>query len=309
MAADSANQPPTFSSIKFLVEKVVHTDASGTILRIGDQNSLGKQFAMKVISKAEAGEADDDDDDSKKKKGSTAPDPEAFAAAIERARCCAEASPKLGHSTALKYYDFRTKRNWLFQVNRGELLMEFISGLSLDKLKSHKLADLVLIAHQVSTGIAHMHRRNVLHGDLTPAHIMLSKAGQVKILGYGLSALKNRDHAGFTKRYAAPEQLKDKEITEKSDIYNFGATFYHLLTSKSAGGDKGALGESGKMVSPQAINPRISTALNNLIVNCMKPAPEKRPDGMFDVSEILKNEAESMGIMENSLRGIAVPAE
>ena len=41
----------------------------------------------------------------------------------------------------------------------------------------------------------------------------------------------------------------------------------------------------------------------------MKSAPDKRPDGMFDVSEILKKEAETMGIMEKSLRGIAIPAE
>ncbi len=296
------SQAPRLSALKFLVEKVIHTDASGTILRIGDQASLGKQYAMKVISRTEAGEDEPEDDEpGGKRKTGSAPDPEAFDAAIERARAAAEASPKLGHPTAMKYYDFRTKRNWLFQVNRAELLMEYVNGLSLNKLKDPQLADLVLIAYQAAGGLAHMHRRGVLHGDVTPAHLMLSRAGQVKILGYGLSGLKNRDHAGFAKRYCAPEQASGNEITEKSDIYNFGATFYHLLTGKPP--------NSSKMTTPQALNPRISTTLNNLIVTCLKAAPDKRPDSMFDVSEELKKVVESLGVSEKSLRGVAAPAE
>src|SRR5207253_8052863 len=78
----------------------------------------------------------------------------------------------------------------------------------------------------------HMHRRNVYHADLKPGNVMLSKTGGVKIIDYGLAWIKgeSKGRVQGTPEYMAPEQARNQMVNERTDIYNFGATMYRLLT-------------------------------------------------------------------------------
>jgi serine/threonine-protein kinase len=307
-----ADDRPKLSTLKYQVQGILHTDAAAAIMSVADQKDLATQYAIKVIKKEEASE-DDEEDDSiearaarKRAGGSSKPDPDAFARACARAQACAEAGEKVGHPSLLKYYDFSQKKNWLFQPVRGDLLMEFVPGASLDKLaKSLEVADLVLIARQVAAAVAHLHRRNVLHGDLKPSKIILSRGGQPKVLGFGLSLVSEKKWAMGSKLYAAPEQIKDKALDEKTDLYAFGATFYHLLTGKPANSPTRQIGESGKIALPQTLNPKVTTALSNILVGCLQSSPSKRPESFFDLQEPFDSVVNAMHIGDRSLRGLA----
>ncbi len=279
---------PKLSGMKYLVESILSTDGNSTVMRIGDQGALGKPYALKILKR----EGPEDD------------------YPIDLARAAAEASPKLGHPAILRYHDYRVKRTLLFQVSRAELLMEYVAGSSLDKIANLKVGPGILIFRQVAAALAHMHRRGVLHGDLTPANVLLSRTGQVKVAGYGLSLATARPQGKQgplprgTKPYQAPEQAKDDTLDEKTDLYNLGATMYHALTGKPPAARRPD-GDVVKLTTPSAVNPKITPALNNLIVALLQAQPGKRPDDMFGVEQQLEAMAQEQGLDDESLKGLA----
>ncbi len=284
----SATSPdlPSLSGMKYLVESIVASGERDTVMRIGDQNAIGKTYALKVVKR----EGPEDD------------------IHLERAKAHVEASAKLGHGACLKYYDYRPRKAW-FRTTGGEVLMEYLPSRSLDALKELTVSQGVLIASQVAAALAHMNRRGVRHGNLTPAHILLGKSGQVKVLGYGLSILGEKAITLGQRLYAAPERFKGaKDLDEKSDLYSFGATFYHVLTGQPAHLGKKSI-EGGKLPTPIALNPKIPTAINNLIVLCLSGDPGKRPEDFSVVTQQLDDYARAQKLSPESLKGLAQPKE
>jgi serine/threonine-protein kinase len=306
-----ADDTPKLSSLKYQVQGILHTDAAAAIMSVADQKDLATRYAIKVMKREEAGGDDDEEEESieeraARKRSGVKSDPEAFDRACARAAACAQAGEKVSYKSLLKYYDFRVKKNWLFQTVRGDLLMEFVPGASLDTLaKKLEVADLVLIARDVAAALAHLHRRGVLHGDLKPSKILLGRNGQPKVLGFGLSLVPEKKWAMGSKLYAAPEQIRDKVLDEKTDLYSFGATFYHLLTGRPANSATRQMGEGGKIALPQTLNPKIITALSNILVSCLQSIPDKRPDSFFDLQAPIDSVIDTMQIGERSLRGLA----
>lgn len=276
---------PKLSGMKFLVESIISTDETGTLMLIGDQGAHGTHYVLKSIRR----ESKDDD----------------IYLAIARAAC--EASKKLGHPSILKYHDFRTKRSW-FRVARGELLMEYVKGRSLDQIQHERIAPWVLVFRELAVVIGHLHRRGVHYGDLKPSHVMLSRSGQVKAFGYGLSMLTDAQRQSFcgTPQYFAPEQAQKKVIDERTDLYNLGATMYHILTGQPANRGGRLRGEGGKIPTPVALNPKVTTALNNLIVSCLQTEPDKRPSDAFEVQQRLETIAKEVGSDPEELKDLAV---
>ncbi|CAN5914696.1 hypothetical protein BH23PLA1_BH23PLA1_18640 [soil metagenome] len=140
MSTSHSDGRPKLSGMKFLVEAVLNADDSGTVLRIGDQKALGRNYALKIVKReAENGDLQ-----------------------IELARLAAEASTKLGHPAILKYHDFRLRRSW-FRVSRAELLMEYVAGQPISGIEELTTDQLILIYRQVASALAHMHRRGLCH--------------------------------------------------------------------------------------------------------------------------------------------------
>jgi len=165
------------------------------------------------------------------------------------------------------------------------VLMEYVDGQALDRVENLEVGPAVLIFHQIAAALAHLHRRGVLHGDLTPGHVLLSRGGQVKVLGYGRNLARE----------------KAATLDEKADLYQLGATMYRVLNGRPAR----AAGEGGKMSTPTALNPQVPARLNNLVVACLQSNPHKRPEGAFNVEQELKALADEMGLDPTSLRGLA----
>ena len=138
----------------------------------------------------------------------------------------------LDHANLIKIYALETVRDWLFRVRKVHLLIEYVNGQTLDTFPVLSVPRLVQVFVQVAAGLVHMHRRGVYHADLKPNNIMLSRAGDVKIIDYGLAWIKgeNKGRVQGTPEYMAPEQAKQGMVNERTDIYNFGATMYRLVT-------------------------------------------------------------------------------
>ncbi len=118
---------------------------------------------------------------------------------------------KLNHPAIAKVFDCRLKRAW-FKVKGVELLLEYVDGKTLDEIEAPQLGQLVLIFCQVASALAHMHRREVYHGDLKPANIMLTKTGQVKLIDFGTAWVRGQEknRVQGTPQYIAPEQAAEK---------------------------------------------------------------------------------------------------
>jgi serine/threonine-protein kinase len=275
---------PQLSAMKYRVVNPLGTGAGSTILLISDKTAGGKRYALKVVKRQ------DEDDD----------------IYLAQARIEYEAAQKLNHPAIAKIHDIRTKRSW-FRVSGIELLMEYVDGKTLDEIEGQTFDQLVLVFNQVASALTHMHRRGVYHGDLKPSNIMLSKSGQVKLIDFGTAWIRGQDknRVQGTPQYMAPEQVTEKVVDERTDIYNFGATMYRLFTGRFAQQGLPKAGEGGarKLPPPRQINPNINAKLSELIMACLEISPDRRPAGMFEIKNQLGAIAKDLGLAEVDLKG------
>lgn len=121
------------------------------------------------------------------------------------------------------------------------LLMEYVDGHNLRKhirerdLTWELAVDLCL---EICIGLDYLHENNVVHMDVKPANFLISREGQAKIADFGLSRRQRhwlfgeRLGMGGTRKYMSPEQLANKPLDARSDIFSFGITMYELFTGK-----------------------------------------------------------------------------
>jgi eukaryotic-like serine/threonine-protein kinase len=278
-----ASTPPKLAGMQYRVIKELGTGAGSTILLISDKKS-GKRFALKIVKR----QSEEDD------------------VYVNQALQEYEVLKKLNHSCILHAFDSRARRT-LFRVSGVDVLMEYVDGRTIDELEAPEMGQLVLIFHNVADGLIHMHRRGVFHGDLKPTNIMLSKDGDVKIIDFGTAWIRGKDknRVQGTPQYMAPEQVTEKVVDQKTDIYNFGATMYRMFTGHYANMGIPKAGEGGvrKIKPPNSFNPNIPGPLNALILSCLEIDPEKRPAGAFEVKAQLAAIAKKMGLELKDIKG------
>src|SRR5262249_52303699 len=106
------------------------------------------------------------------------------------------------------------------------------NGKTLDTCPRIPLPQLVQVFKCVADALVHMHRRQICHADLKPNNILLSRAGEVKVIDFGLARIRGEGKARVqgTPEYMAPEQTKHSLVNERTDIFNLGATMYRMVT-------------------------------------------------------------------------------
>ena len=277
----SASTTPKLSGMKYRVVDTLGTGAGSTILQISDKNG-GKRYALKVVRRQ------DEDDDKY----------------IEQAKTEFAASQKLNHPAIAKVYDLRIKKSW-FKVVGAELLVEYVDGKTLDEIEAPELGQLVLIFSRVASALAHMHRRGVYHGDMKPPNIMLNKLGQVKLIDFGTAWVRGeeKNRVQGSPQYIAPEQAAERVVNEKTDIYNFGATMYRMLTGRFVQSDIPLPGYERKITPVDKINPKVVRRLNDLILACLRLNPDQRPASMVEIRETLSAVIKEMGLEDAEIRG------
>jgi eukaryotic-like serine/threonine-protein kinase len=267
---------------KYQVLATLGTGAHSTILHIR-RRADSKQFALKVVS-------------------ATSPEELKF---LEQAQHEFRVAQMLDHPNLIKIYAQETQRDWFFRPRKIQLLIEYVNGRTLDTLKRLPMAKLLHIFARVAAALAHMHRRHVCHADLKPNNSILSRAGDVKIIDYGLAWIKGEDknRVQGTPEYMAPEQVKKSIANEKTDIYNLGATMYRLTTWRyppCAAVEKGGVAPDARswehLIQPvQQSNHEAPEALCELIHSCLAFHPSQRPERVSDVQDVLEALAEHSG--------------
>lgn len=200
----------------------------------------------------------------------------------------------LSHPMLPVLYDF-------FQEDRQYLVMEYIEGISLHNyieregaITEEKACEWAL---QLLGLLSYLHAGNppVIYRDLKPDNIIICPDGGLRVVDFGAALFIRyqdpgaEDMAG-TIGYAAPEQfgwegMRDGRADERSDIYTFGATFYHMLT-----GYNPSFPPCG--IRPvRCMNPLLTTAVEQIVEKCTKPEPDRRYQTVEEVRRDLLQRA------------------
>jgi serine/threonine protein kinase len=252
---------------KYQVLATLGSGAHSTILHIR-RSADAKQYALKIVSIADKEELK----------------------FLDQAKHEQRVASTLDHPNLLKLYALETEKDWLFQVRKVNMLLEYVNGKTLDLIPKLKIPQLVKVFERVADGLVHMHKRGVFHADLKPNNIMLSRTGDVKVIDFGLAWIKGvpKDRIQGTPEYIAPETALHKKVNERSDIYNFGATMYRLFTGQlppATLSEGMALpmnaGQFQKLLKPvKTLNPRLPPPLCELIERCLAFEAARRPERM-----------------------------
>jgi serine/threonine-protein kinase len=177
------------------------------------------------------------------------------------------------------------------KVKEVLLSMEMFEGESLERSKSLSLGDVLLVFRMVADGLNAMHQQGYIHCDIKPNNILISESGAIKIidLGQGCKIGTMKPRIQGTPDYIAPEQVKRKHLDQRTDIFNLGATMFWALTGKNVptlipqANDISAFMGQRKFSSPHEMHSRIPIGVSNLVMDCVKEEPLRRPGSMDDI--------------------------
>jgi serine/threonine protein kinase len=213
------------------------------------------------------------------------------------------------------------------------LVMEYLEGETLaSRLDKGALAPDQVLRYgiEICEGLEVAHRTGVVHRDLKPGNIMLTKTG-VKLMDFGLakslpasasatpsltmtlsspaanSPLTEKGMIVGTFQYMSPEQVQGKEVDGRSDIFSLGAVLYEMVTGKRAFEGKSHLSIAAAIVEDEpaliaSVKPMTSAVLDHAIVSCLAKNPEDRWQTARDLALELKWTAES-----GAVTGILTP--
>lgn len=270
---------------KYEVEGVIGRGGMGIVFKASDP-TLGRSVAIKMMT---ASYADDPD-------------------LLKRFYREAQFTGKLHHANIVTVYDLGDLDGNPYFV------MEYLEGESLDSVIAsgrevsmiRKLAYIV----QVCAGLEYAHAQGVIHRDIKPANVMVMKDDSVKIVDFGIARVGNdrltrpRQVMG-SYHYMAPEQVNDKEIDSRTDLFSTGVVLYQLVTSHLPFDARDTISTLMKLLNEPA--PPLSTyishyppELDGIIERALQKSQEDRYQSaeefsydLLQVSERLKQEAAS----------------
>nr|BFE59481.1 hypothetical protein GCM10020063_040070 [Dactylosporangium thailandense] len=179
----------------------------------------------------------------------------------------------------------------------GAVVVEDIGGTGLDALaKPMAVDDLIGLAVGLARAMAEMHRRGVLHRDITPANVLISRDGAPCLVDFALASSSAELRPEFTHHaeivgtlaYLAPEQTgrTGRLVDERADLYALGATLYELATGAPPFG----FGDPLRLthdhlarvaVPPAEVNPAVPGLLSEIVMHLL----EKEPDSRYQTAD------------------------
>jgi serine/threonine-protein kinase len=215
---------------------------------------------------------------------------------IEQLRAELEVGKKVAHPGLRKSLDLKTKTTWLGKVTEAALIMELVDGTPLDQELPDDLLRLTDCFARTAEALGALHAMGYCHCDLKPANILLGAGGKTKVIDLGqaspLGTKKQRIQG--TPDFIAPEQVKCHAVTHQTDVFNLGATMYWCLSGEkmptlfTAGKGENSFVVNDQIRTPHEIRPRVPENLSNLVMECVKLKPERRPADMAEVARRLE---------------------
>ena len=208
----------------------------------------------------------------------------------------AQSAAGLAHPNIVSVYDV---------VDEGSLhyiVMELVEGITLKNYIAKKgkleIQETIGIAIQVAQGIAAAHDQNIVHRDIKPQNIIISRDGKVKVADFGIakavSAQTTTTAAIGSVHYISPEQARGGYSDARSDIYSLGITMYEMVTGHVPfEGDNTvavALAHLEEPITPpSSFNPKIPVSLEKIILKCTEKKPEFRYNTAIEVINDLRH--------------------
>lgn len=214
---------------------------------------------------------------------------------VSKFKAEAQAAAGLMHANIVNVYDVG-EENGIYYI-----VMELVEGITLKKYIEKKgvlgVREAVSIAIQVAQGIDAAHKHNIVHRDIKPQNIIISKEGKVKVTDFGIARATSSNTINSSVmgsvHYISPEQARGGYSDEKSDIYSFGITLYEMLTGRVPfeGDTTVAIALQhiqDEIVSPRQYVPEIPVSVEKIVLKCTQKRTERRYQNMTDLIADLK---------------------
>lgn len=207
----------------------------------------------------------------------------------------AQAAACLAHPNIVNVYDVGD------EMGIHYIVMELVEGITLKNYIERKgkltIKEATSIAIQVSMGLEVAHNNEIVHRDIKPQNIMISKDGKVKVMDFGIAKAASSEtiasNAMGSVHYTSPEQARGGYSDAKSDIYSLGIVMYEMVTGRVPFDGETTVAVAVKhlqeeMTSPKAFCPELPVSLENIIFKCTEKSAARRYANMAELITDLK---------------------
>lgn len=210
----------------------------------------------------------------------------------------AQAAARLGHPNIVNVYDVGEDRG------RYYIVMELVEGITLKDYiqKKGQLTpkEVIGITLQVCAGIEAAHNHDIIHRDIKPQNIIISREGKVKVTDFGIAKATSSNTISTnvmgSVHYTSPEQARGGFSDAKSDIYSLGISMYEMITGRLPYDGDSTVSIALKhlqedMVPPSEYAKEIPYSLERIILKCTQKSPDRR---YASISQLVKDLKRSM---------------
>ena len=222
---------------------------------------------------------------------------------IERFRREARAAANLNHQNIVAVHDWGSVDGIYYMV------MEYVAGLSVREIVNAEgllaPAQAADVLEQTLAALQHAHRQGIVHRDVKPENLMVTRDGIVKVADFGLARafadaqITEAGHVTGTVQYLAPEQLLGEPADPRTDLYALGVVAFELLTGRLPYTGETPMAIAYKhlhepMPRPSSFNPAVPVSLDGWVASVTEKQRELRPESAAEARRDLEAEARTL---------------